>query len=766
MSAMDAFIELCREAEEEGRQTLLEPELYAFLREAGLSVPPFYSVDPSRPLDDQVKVLGTGKVVVKVVSPAITHKTEMGGVRVSDDEKGAIMEAIRGVLEVVRTRGGEKLASTIGEVLVAGFVNGDKGIGGEFFVGLRQSRDMGPTMAAGFGGLDAEEMAAKFQPGQSMVILSPLVTSVEDGLAKCYGAYSFRRLTGRTRQGKRLVEDAELARIFEFFYALARESVEGEAGYVVEEFEVNPFLASDGKLVAVDAFLRFSRNRVKEPHADIEKVRLLLKPSTIAIVGASRKGMNPGRVILRNLLREGFPKEFIRCLRPDPGDIDGVECVPAVKDLPWSADLLVVSVEAGQVPTIIEDAVTYKKATSILVVSSGMGETESGKETDLKVQRLLFGPRETGGWSPVVVGPNCLGIRSRPGRYDTLFIPETKLPLPEGGLSRVALVCQSGAFMVSRMSAMPYLDPIYLISIGNQLDLTLPDFVEALKDDPLVDGMVLYIEGFKPMDGLRLARLVREARQTGKDVIVYRAGRTAEGITATSSHTASVSGDYASCAEILKDAGAMVVESLDEFKAMLTMVTALRHRRVGGSRFGIMSNAGFEIVGMCDNILPDLGGKLATLSPRTVDSIRALMAEKGIDRLITIHNPLDFTPMSNDTIMARSLEAYLSDEGVDAVVMGVVPMTPALKTLPPGADPSGVDNIDDAGALPALLPPIIEQAGKPVVLVVDAGSLYDPLAKAFNMKGIPCVRSADVAIRGLQRYIAYRGHSSANGKPQ
>jgi acyl-CoA synthetase (NDP forming) len=142
------------------------------------------------------------------------------------------------------------------------------------------------------------------------------------------------------------------------------------------------------------------------------------------------------------------------------------------------------------------------------------------------------------------------------------------------------------------------------------------------------------------------------------------------------------------------------------------------------------------------------------------------MAPKGIDRLITIHNPIDFTPMSNDSVMAQTLEAILSDDGVDAVVMGVVPMTPALKTLPPGVDPEGKDNFDDPGALPTILPPIIEKTGKPVVLVVDSGSLYDPLARAFNMRGLPCTRSADTAVRCLQKYIAYRQFSAATPKTQ
>jgi len=303
----------------------------------------------------------------------------------------------------------------------------------------------------------------------------------------------------------------------------------------------------------------------------------------------SAKDVNPGRIILRNLIREGFPREDIRVIRGDVEEVDGVACCPSLTALPWKADLVVVAVSAGQVPGILEEAIATGKAAGMVLIPGGMGETEEGQEADQAARRALGEARESGRPAPVLVGPNCLGLRSRPGRYDTLFIPETKLPLPEeGGRRNVALICQSGAFLITRINDLPFLDPRYAISTGNQMDLSLTDFVEAVLEEPEVEVLGLYIEGFQPGDGLRLARCIRRARQLGKDVLAYKGGRTAEGRTATSSHTASISGDYAACAAILRDAGAYVAESFEEFNLVLSMMGGMRDTEVRGMRLGCL----------------------------------------------------------------------------------------------------------------------------------------------------------------------------------
>ena len=123
--------------------------------------------------------------------------------------------------------------------------------------------------------------------------------------------------------------------------------------------------------------------------------------------------------------------------------------------------------------------------------------------------------------------------------------------------------------MISRMSKMPQIEPLYAVSLGNQIDLTASDYLNYLKDEPEVRIFAVYIEGFKPGRRLAFARAVEEITARGRTVVVYKSGRSPEGRGATSSHTASVAGDYNVCRAILKQAGAIVPRTSIEFESFV-----------------------------------------------------------------------------------------------------------------------------------------------------------------------------------------------------
>lgn len=756
MSPQILIAQLIRQAHQEGRNTLLEPELYEVLKAGGVAVPAFYVTDGTSPQSAQIP--GT-RVVLKVISPAITHKTEMGGVRIVDNRPESIAGGARAILDSVRDRGGEALLQTVKGVLVSEFVTSDGTLGSQLFAGMRFAPDMGHVLALGFGGLEAEALAAQFRPGQGTVLFSPELLSVDDGLEKFSHSYAARLMMGQTREARERLNASALRNIIAFFAMLAHQvSNRPESGFTITDFEINPFFLGDGTATAVDAFLRFSMETHEEKRVDLERVGRLLRPQTAAVMGASASKLNVGRIILRNLLREDFAREQIRVIRPEsqPGDeVDGVECVASIRALPWDADLLVVAVGAEAVPDVVEEALDTGNVASMVLIPGGMGETEGGKAKEQSIKESLARVRKEGKPAPVMVGPNCLGVRSRPGRVDTLFIPQLKLPMPTGRVRNAALISQSGAFMITRMNRIPVLDPLYTVSTGNQLDLTYTDFVEALLHDAQVEVMGIYIEGFKPLDGRRLARLIREGRRLGKDFIVYKAGRTAVGQTATSSHTASISGDYASAVEVLRDAGALMAHTFEEFKAFLTYSGLYQGKRFAGYRLGIISNAGYETVGMADN----MDEKRFALSPLTEVTRKALKEALGqyrLSALVNPHNPLDLTPMAPDAAFGACVRAFLNDETVDALLVGAVPMTVAMKTLPPHVDPRDVDTIDAPDSFPSLLAEIFAETDKPMAAVVDTGVLYDPLAQRLEESGIPTFRSSDLAMQTLQRYLAYK----------
>ncbi len=750
--------DLCLNAVAQGRNTLLEHELYGLLQAGGVKTPRFFLIPKDgTDIREHLQTLPGDKVVVKVVSPQITHKTEAGGVKVCANTPNAILEVADTMFGVVRERVGAEVFSTVSGLLVTEFIPNDQTLGSQLFVGMRFTPDMGHVVAIGFGGLEAEEYAMRFKPGEATVMFSPTLSTPEEALQKFKKSYAYRKMTGKTREAKLRCSDACFLNIMGFFRELATEfSNVSDSPFVVRDFEVNPFFVGEGSITAVDAFMRFEQAHYDERVVDVSKIRRLLNPETVVIAGVSTKKINIGGIILGNLLRDQFPTDKIRLLHPEAETIEGVACVKRISELPFVADFLVLAVGADQLPEMIEEALESGKANALLIIAGGMGETEWGKQKEADIKAALAKARLEGRNAPIIVGPNCMGVRSRPGKYDTLFVPSFKLPLPEGNIATTALVSQSGAFLITRMNQVPMLDCPYCVSTGNQMDLTFTDFVEYMVQDDKTPTIGVYIEGFKPLDGQRMARLIKKGRALGKDFVVYKAGRTAEGASATSSHTASISGDYQTCVEILRDAGALIADTFGEFRSFVNMGAMLHNKEFRGTRLAGSSNAGFETVGMADNLMePEFG--LAKFTPITIEKLQRVLKMVQLEGLVTIRNPLDLNAMAIDLAHAAALEAVIQDENVDAFVLGLVPYSPVMKTLPPGSDPRGWDDFTASDALPAVLNGLTtKRTRKPIIAVVDAGPQYDPFAAQVERKGIPCFRSVDVAMKVFQKYILYK----------
>jgi acyl-CoA synthetase (NDP forming) len=135
-----------------------------------------------------------------------------------------------------------------------------------------------------------------------------------------------------------------------------------------------------------------------------------------------------------------------------------------------------------------------------------------------------------------------------------MFIPEYKLAASTAEASPVAIISQSGAFAISTTSKLTGVNPKYSISVGNQMDLTIGDYLTYLKDDPDITIFAVYVEGFAALDGLSFLKSASEITASGRTVILYRAGRTPAGATASSSHTASIAGDYTVTRELCRSA--------------------------------------------------------------------------------------------------------------------------------------------------------------------------------------------------------------------
>ena len=773
----DSISRLFEEAEKEGRRFLLEPEVYSLLEAAGLEAPRRVVLNPGEaPGRSQLEVLGSAQVVVKVVSPLVQHNTDVGGVAFVAAKPSAVGRACAEMLANVPDRFGrwrqrfpggsaagperppssQEVRASIRGFLVMEKVEFEKvGFGQELLLGLRNSREFGPMVTLGAGGLEVEYLSERLKEGRAMALASAHLLAKSDILRHLEPLAVFDKLVREFRGRPPVLSEQELTSTYGRFQDLAAHfsAFAPQAGFVIEEAEVNPFVVRAGKLVPLDGVCRFSRDFAPPRSRPEEDVRRLLQPASIGIVGVSEK-MNLGHIILNNILRRGFPRERVVVVKPGLEEIEGCRAVPTVADLPGTVDLFVLTVSAEQSLGLMRDLTAGSKARSVIIIAGGLGEKKGSQGLEAEVRGLLEEARQKGSFAPVVNGGNCMGILSQPGRYDTTFIPENKMDWPTGGKTGLAFISQSGAYLISRLSKMQGLEPRYAVSLGNQIDLTASDYLKALLDEPESRLYAFYLEGFRPGDGFLLAQAAAQAVRRGKRVLVYKSGRTPEGRQAISSHTASVAGDYLACREVMEEAGAFMAETLFEFESSLPSLLFLEGKRTRGRRAGLVSNAGFECVIMSDSLKNGKPGErleLAAFSLKTQARILELLGSLGIDKLQDVHNPLDLTPMANDEVFAECCRDVLEDGQVDCAVLSPVPMTPALLTLP--ASPDQGEDIRNPTSVVERLIALFRATDKPLVINIDAGPRYDPMAAAFERAGVPVFRRSDDAVKFLRKYV-------------
>ncbi|SOB60226.1 CoA-binding domain-containing protein [Pseudodesulfovibrio profundus] len=779
----DAITHLFERAHEEGRDTLFEYEVYELLRESGAETPPGTVLLPrgGKPSDEALSGLPGPKVVLKIVSPNIIHKTEVGGVRVVENAPDKIRsawrrmlyevpEAFAALLEKTPDMAPVEYAGLTGEALIAAISRDIRGVllvqfmetdsqafGNELIVGIRRTREFGMVLGAGLGGTDTELYAERFRKGQAVVAASAALTDGETFFELFRKTLSYKKLAGLTRGQRRIVSDEQLIECFSSFIDMANHYSPDnpDAPFVIEELEINPFAYSDYLMVPLDGMCRFSLPEQLPASRPVEKIDALLHPKRIGIIGVSGSRMNFGRIILNNVMQAGFNKDDMVVIRPGGGEIDGVRCVESLAALGQPLDLFVVAVGSAQVPGLVEEVLELDCAQSVMIIPGGMGETEESRARAQEVIDKIVASHATG-VGPVFLGGNCMGVVSRPGAYDTWFIPEEKLPvLTPGKHHRAAFISQSGAFMLTRLSQCPILDPAYMISVGNQTDLTLGDLTAYFADSSEVDVIAIYAEGFNDMDGLEFCRAVRRAVLAGKEVVFYKAGRTPEGKSATSGHTASLAGDYTVCESCVRQAGAIVADSFSQFENLFMLAERLHGKTIRGNRLAAMSGAGFEAVGMADSIQSDTYRmELAPLSEESRTRLDKLFIANRLDNLVTVTNPLDITPGADDKVHADVIRILAEDPMVDAVVAGLDPMSPVMRTL---ADPEHDQfTFEDERSIAALLEDLLPQLDTPIIGVVDGGRLYDPLVDKLKEAGLCTFRTSDQAVAAIAQYIEGR----------
>ena len=453
----------------------------------------------------------------------------------------------------------------------------------------------------------------------------------------------------------------------------------------------------------------------------LEALAPLLRPAGIAVIGASAdRGRFSGRLV-PSLLASGYPGG-IYPVNPRYTEVAGLPCFADVVDVPRPCDLVIVAVPARLVPGVLA-AAAARGVRAAVVLSAGFGEIagEQGGQRAAALQALRSQLR--------IYGPNCPGLwQIADGLVYTFSAQFDPAQLRSGP---IGLVTQGGALGRAILDGMQAgLGFTYWFSTGNEADLEISDFVALLADEPRTGVVAVLAEGFR--DGRRFLRALARCAQAGKPVVMLKIGRSAAGAAAAAGHTASAQGCPALADALLRRAGCLLVEDVDELADLAGLLA--RHPRPGGPGLGICTFSGGAGVLLAD-LCAAAGAPLPALRPATVAALDALLPE-----IATIGNPTDLTTavLEDPALARRALEVLAADPGLDLLLFDL---------------PHRLDAFDAALAVELVA---AAGAGKPLAVVAHS-PVFDREAAAGILReaGIPVFGSARRAASAAARWLGY-----------
>lgn len=435
-------------------------------------------------------------------------------------------------------------------------------------------------------------------------------------------------------------------------------------------------------------------------------------PRTVAVVGASRGG-GVGASVMRNLLA-GFSGRAYP-VNPHASSIAGSPCYATVADIPTAIDLAVIAVPARAVDDAVDDCIRAGVA-GIVLITAGFGETgDEGRrcEAALRDKVRRAGIR--------MIGPNCLGIvTTDPAiRLNASFAPAMPTTGP------VAFASQSGALGLAILEATERLGVgiSSFVSTGNAADVSFADLLEYWEADPRTKVILLYAETFA--EPRQFAEVARRVSRT-KPIVVLKSGRSAAGARAASSHTGALAQQDALVDAMLRDAGVLRAETLEDLFATAALLAYQPLPR--GARVAVLTNAGGPGILAADACAAS-GLTMAQPAPATIGALRTFLpANAGL------FNPIDMIATASPDDYRRAVPLLLADPGVDALVAMFIPLS--------------VTNTHDVAMAIA---DAARDSEKPVL-----STFFGAPGMASLVAPVPCYTFPETAVRALAAAEAYR----------
>jgi acetyl coenzyme A synthetase (ADP forming)-like protein len=615
------------QAKVEGRNALTAPEGKLVCDAYGIPVPKEGMATTAAAAAKLASRMGF-PVVLKIVSPEILHKTEAGGVLVGLKTAAEVRKGFDTIIANAKryNRKANLLGVQVQQMLVSGQ---------EVIVGAVTDPSFGKLVAFGLGGVLVEVLKdVTFR-------LAP--ASKKDALAMLDGIAAAPILKGV--RGAAAVDRDALAAIIQSVSQLVADFPE------IAEMDLNPVFATPKGATAADVRIVCDWNpqpaRYRPSQEEIvRQMNRIMKPDAVAVIGASSEDGKIGNSVMKNLINGGYQGE-IYPIHPSAGEIMGRKAYKSVKDVAGTIDVAVFAIPAKFVAQALVEC-GEKKIPGAVLIPSGFAET-GNVEGQKEIQAI--GRR----YNVRLMGPNIYGFYYTWKNLCATFCTAYDFK------GHAALSSQSGGIgmAIIGFSRSAKMGVSAIVGLGNKSDIDEDDLLTFFEQDENTHIIAQHCEDLK--DGRAFAEVAKRVSQK-KPVVVLKAGRTAMGARAASSHTGALAGNDKIYEDVFKQSGVIRARSLRDLLEFARAIPVLPTPK--GENIVIITGAGGSGVLLSDAVV-DNDLKLMPMPPDLDAAFRKFIPPFG-----AAGNPVDITGGQPPKTYQDTVRLGLEDPRIHALILG------------------------------------------------------------------------------------------------
>ncbi len=623
----DAVRDILDKARAEGRESLTAPEGRRVCEAYGIPTP---GEGLAGTADEAVRLAAElgGPVAMKIVSPDILHKTEAGGVKIGVSGDDAVRSAYDEILANAKAYNAD---ATVDGIQVQQMLSG----GQEVIIGATTDPTFGKVIVFGLGGVLVEvlkDVTFRLAPVDHSAAISML-----DGIEAAEILRGVR--------GAEPVDADALADVIVRLSDLVSDFPQ------ISEFDLNPVFARPDGASAADVRILLETEEVAEPirytqEEILATMNRMMRPNAVAVIGASAENGKIGNSVMKNLINGGYAGE-IYPINPKADEILGRKAYKSIGDVPGEVDVAVFAVPAKFVPQALRE-VGEKNVPAAVLIPSGFAETGNHELQDEIVQIARAGGVR-------LLGPNIYGYYYTPQNLCATFCTPYDV---KGG---VALTSQSGGIGMAILgfSRTSKMGVSAIVGLGNKSDLDEDDLLTYFEQDPDTNIVAMHLEDLK--DGRSFVEAAQRITKK-KPVVVLKAGRTALGAKAASSHTGALAGDDKVYDDILKQSGVVRAYSLNDMLEFARGIPVLPTPK--GENIVIITGAGGSGVLLSDAVVEN-GLSLMEMPKDLDEAFKAFIPPFGASG-----NPIDITGGEPPSTYEATIRLGLEDDRIHALILG------------------------------------------------------------------------------------------------